>query len=315
MLHRQIPSAAPAACGARLSFVSGAASLPPPSWRGDEGGVVGDEAEQRRAAGVLPGEAEEVEPRHLGDAAAVAQSARRRPSPAARSTSGPAGSRTPRPLRRPPARCRRRSRSCGRRRGRRAAAPGRRAASPASGSSRSGCRDPVGVGRGATRPSSRASRAWSATRRRRGRAAAAAAASAGSRPRDAPRGSRRAPSRSENRCCRRRPRARGPRGHPPAGGTRCCASGRPPRRGLRRGRARSAPGTGPWPRQPDLARIRFSSVSSTNASLSLLSERTGLESAIGSWKCSAYRSRYAMTSSRVGYPSGSPGKASPGSAS
>ena len=31
MFHRQIPSAAPAACGARLSFVSGAGSLPPPS--------------------------------------------------------------------------------------------------------------------------------------------------------------------------------------------------------------------------------------------------------------------------------------------
>ena len=128
MFHRQIPSAAPAACGARLSFVSGAGSLPPPSWRGDEGGVVGDEAEQRRAAGVLPGEAEEVEPRHLGDAATVAQSARRRPSPAARSRSGRAGSRSPRSRRRPPARCRRRSRSCGPRRGRRAAAPGRRGA-------------------------------------------------------------------------------------------------------------------------------------------------------------------------------------------
>lgn len=63
------------------------------------------------------------------------------------------------------------------------------------------------------------------------------------------------------------------------------------------------------------ARIRFSPASSTNAWRSLLSERTRLQSAIGSWKCAAYRSRYATTSSRVGYPSGSPGKASPGSAS
>ncbi len=32
VLHRQTPSAAPAACGARLSLVSGAASPPPSSW-------------------------------------------------------------------------------------------------------------------------------------------------------------------------------------------------------------------------------------------------------------------------------------------
>src|SRR4051794_6558012 len=40
---------------------------------GDELCVVGDEAEERRATGVLPGEAEEVEPRNLADAATVAQ--------------------------------------------------------------------------------------------------------------------------------------------------------------------------------------------------------------------------------------------------
>ena len=40
---------------------------------GDELGVVLDQADQRRAARVLPGEAEEVEARDVGDATAVAQ--------------------------------------------------------------------------------------------------------------------------------------------------------------------------------------------------------------------------------------------------
>jgi hypothetical protein len=37
----------------------------------DVGSVVGDEAKQRRAAGVLPGQAEEVQPGNLGNAAGV----------------------------------------------------------------------------------------------------------------------------------------------------------------------------------------------------------------------------------------------------
>src|SRR3954453_5348512 len=38
---------------------------------GEVGGVVGDEAEQCRAAGVLPGQAEEVQPGYVGDPAPV----------------------------------------------------------------------------------------------------------------------------------------------------------------------------------------------------------------------------------------------------
>ena len=38
---------------------------------GEVGGVVVDEAEQCGAAGVLPGQAEEVQPGHVGDAAPV----------------------------------------------------------------------------------------------------------------------------------------------------------------------------------------------------------------------------------------------------
>ena len=67
---------------------------------GDELGVVLDEAEQRRAARVLPGEPEEVQAGDVGDAAPVAEHAVPVGDGRGRSRSGRAGSRSPRRRRR-----------------------------------------------------------------------------------------------------------------------------------------------------------------------------------------------------------------------
>ena len=76
---------------------------------GDELRVVFDPAQQRRAAGVLPEQAEEVHAGDVGDAAPMRHGSESRRRPGAARRSGRAGTRSPTPRRRRRARSRRRT--------------------------------------------------------------------------------------------------------------------------------------------------------------------------------------------------------------
>ena len=182
------PSLRLAVCGAgRCSrSVRLAAGCDPP---GDERRVVVDQAEQRRAACVLPGEAEEVEARHVADAAAVAQTTvvlgDRQLDP------GVVG-----PVARGPdhrvdvelAAVGEADRAAlGVDRARPSSTPCR--AARRAGSTRSGCRGRALGAEARVDGLVEQARASSATRRGRGRGGAAAAASGASRPPDEPRAS------------------------------------------------------------------------------------------------------------------------------
>ena len=247
-------------------------------------GVVLDEAEQRRASGVLPGQAEEIQPGRLGYAALVRRPRPARRIPARRSRSGRGGTQWPRSRVRTSSLVS--SRECHRRAG---GIEGARvkldavATQRRVGWSRSTClRWPAAAGRSGCPLSCGSVRSCRGTRTGRGRGCAAGGASAAIRSRYGPRARRKAPRRSGSRCCRRRPRAPLRRGCPRASGRRCCASARPRGLGPRRSVARTGSGTVRWRSRPGRPQYARSSSSTRYAAVGLRrTELTRLPSSTG----------------------------------
>ena len=215
----------------RGNLARSAGACPGGDLIGEVGGVVVDEAEQGRAAGVLPGQAEEVQPGDIGDAAPVDDAARRRLRRGCRSRSSRTGSRSPRSPRRRPGCCRRRTGRC---------APRRR---PGAGRNRTPARwsrrrlvpmmnSPRACSRRPSRESAvtrmRPSRVSHQNRSLPSRRCGSIGAFVADRQVDLA-GWRRVPRRSGSRSCRRRRPAPARAAGPAGCGSRRCGSGSPSR--------------------------------------------------------------------------------------